>query len=302
MTLQAYYPLDEDSGSTAYDHSGNGNDATITGATLGATGLLGTTACSFDGTDDYVSTPIEVNPSGFTVSVWASPDSVNTESERVICEDTSGSAGSWVLFSRFQSSADDIWQFRVRDGTNGVWVDANGSTVTTGYIHLCAVFDGTSIELYEDGVLTGSNSLSGSMNTDSSTVAMGADSGGGTDFWAGDMDNVRVYDRALAPSEVQYLHDVSTTGTILTASKTHGSAISPDLRADVTLNSQAATAYVIGSPETASEEVKSVTLSTGSNDYSLTWNSTHTEFRIEVVADLTDVTTRVEVNRTALLA
>jgi hypothetical protein len=54
--LVGYWPLQEDSGGTAFDFSGVGNHLAVNGAAPGRAGLLGTTAYSFDGSGDIVST------------------------------------------------------------------------------------------------------------------------------------------------------------------------------------------------------------------------------------------------------
>lgn len=294
--LIAHYPLDEDSGTTAYDHTGNGNNGTVTGATVGATGLLGGTAYSFDGTDDSVVPPDRTN-SAYSIMAWFTADSF-TNKGTVICYNQ----GDLLLRN---DTAGNL-EYYHRDGGSTYQLIHEEPISTATWYHTVQTWDGSTATAYIDGVSVGNQAISGLANDTTTTTAfgIGAEHPGTTledKHFDGRINGVRVYDHALTPAEIQYLYDVSTTGTILTASKTHGSAISPDLRANITLNAQAATASVIGSPGTASEEVQSVALSTGTNDYTLSWAATHTEFRVEVVADLADLTQRVETNRIALL-
>ncbi|MGC9237973.1 MAG: hypothetical protein ACP5GF_13975, partial [Thiomonas sp.] len=75
----AYWPLNETSGTTAYDLSGNGNDATYTtGFALGsppiASGL--SVCCNLTGTGSYISGPaspvnIPVGNDSYTLEIWA---------------------------------------------------------------------------------------------------------------------------------------------------------------------------------------------------------------------------------------
>ena len=70
MTLIGYWPLNESSGSTAYDYTENQNDGTISGGAYpGRSGLLGQTVYEFDGTDGYVEHDYMTSPS-FTVNIW----------------------------------------------------------------------------------------------------------------------------------------------------------------------------------------------------------------------------------------
>lgn len=296
--LVAHYPLDEDSGTTAYDHTGNGYDGTVTGATVGATGLLGTGAYSFDGTDDYVGLGTDLFSFGQgTIVAWVNPASAAAARRAVSLES--------VFDLRIgDPDGDGTYQLlgSVYDGTTGYTVTLLESPGTATWYHAAVTIDGTTLKGYLDGTLQSSVSAASPGFSSYNRENRIGSAGTAVQFWDGEIGQVRIYDHVLTPAEVQYLYDVGTTGTILTATKTHGSAISPDLRANVTLNAQAATAYVIGSPATASEEVQSVSLSTGSNDYTLSWASTHSDFRVEVVADLSDPTTRVETTRVALLA
>ena len=72
------------------------------------------------------------------------------------------------------------------------------------------------------------------------------------------------------------------TGNLTTATKSFSGDVQPDLTdLSYTLNGQDVTLDVIGSPGTASEETKTVTLD-GSSSFTLSWNATHTDFRIQV--------------------
>lgn len=103
--LIAYWTLDEDSGSTAVDTSGTGNNGTIDGATLGQPGILGTTAYSFDGSNDVVnvsSTPDLSGGSGSTVSAsaWFKADSASSGQPGIVGKQLDSSNGDWGLIYR----------------------------------------------------------------------------------------------------------------------------------------------------------------------------------------------------------
>src|SRR3989344_9098411 len=68
--LVGYWSFDEDAGTTVPDHSGSGNTGTATNGPNGTTGQLGR-ALSFDGSDDYVVTTLNVaGQSALTASAW----------------------------------------------------------------------------------------------------------------------------------------------------------------------------------------------------------------------------------------
>ncbi|MDT9179729.1 MAG: LamG domain-containing protein [Limnospira sp. PMC 1291.21] len=74
--LLAYYPMSEATGVEVRDHSGNGNNGTVSGASWWAStvpiGNPGHTVMQFDGVDDYLelARPLPIFSSSFTVSMW----------------------------------------------------------------------------------------------------------------------------------------------------------------------------------------------------------------------------------------
>lgn len=290
MTLQAHYPLTEDSGTTANDHSGNGNNGTVNGATLGATGLLGGTAYSFDGVDDSVTIPT-LGSGEYTFACWsnvAAHADLNTQ----IC----------LLNNRrvqLRTEADGN-QYLFQDTSTG-WQSITAPSDLGAWTFWAGTWDGATLSLYKNGALATSLAVS-TMNTSTGAVnAIGANGDTASAHWDGTIADMRVYDHPLTPAEIQYLYDVAMRGTVYTATKTHDSAVSPDItNATFTLNGNSATVWVVGSPGTASEERVAADLVAGTTDYSLTWGATHTDFALVVQADLADPTTRVEVDKLAL--
>lgn len=111
LTPIGLWPLDETSGTTAYDASGGGHNGTYSGATNGsvARGNL-LTYPDFDGADDYVSVPTwaginNLQSSDFTACAWIHKDnSGEGTTGRIFNKRASGAGGGegWVFF------ADDV--------------------------------------------------------------------------------------------------------------------------------------------------------------------------------------------------
>ena len=97
--LLALWHMDEGSGNTTFDTSGNSNNGTIHGATWTG-GILSGSALDFDGVDDYMSVPHspELNPSSaVSVEAWVKPDALN-EAVRSILMKGTGEGVSWSYY------------------------------------------------------------------------------------------------------------------------------------------------------------------------------------------------------------
>ena len=73
---------------------------------------------------------------------------------------------------------------------------------------LVGVYDGSHILLYIDGALQGSQVQTGNISAFSTPFRIGTN----TDFtrnYNGSIDDVRVYNRALSPSDILQLYDIT---------------------------------------------------------------------------------------------
>ncbi|MBN1194675.1 MAG: PKD domain-containing protein, partial [Methanomicrobiaceae archaeon] len=157
MSPVLYLPFNEESGSTAIDSSGYGNDGIIYGA-IRTNGITGG-ALNFSDSEDYIqfSTPVD-NTAPFTVETWVKPaGSSPTTNQYVIANggETSPSYG-FALFYHSESG----WTFCIKDGQG--WNEANQNSTAPlprEWTHLVGVWDGSqnpdSIKLYVNGECAG---------------------------------------------------------------------------------------------------------------------------------------------------
>lgn len=292
LDLIGYWPLHEDSGSVANDFSGNANDGNISGPTLGVTGLLGTTAYSFDGTDDYVGLPSYGTPSTYTIMFWSNLDTHGSNNQQITMSD-----GPKFLL-RSETDGNQYMYHR----ESGNWANISAPSSTGAWIFWAATYDGSTLRLYKNGTET-ANVSAGAVQSGTNQNAIGADPANNQFYTAGDITMVRYSNAALTASDIQYLYDVvNTAGTLTTATKSFSASKKPDLQnLDYTLNAQSIDLDVIGSPGTASEEVVTQSLG-GATSYSLTWANSHTDFRIRPNESTTDVTVTPTFNRGELVA
>lgn len=215
--LVGYWPFHEDSGTTAYDFSGNSNNGTISGATVGAAGLIDTTAYNFDGVDDAVNFGSLSIADNVSVSVWFKLDALpSTEGNDHYLYSESPASGDFRFALQIDDASDRV---RLIYGGSDYSVIDTGSAVTTGtWYHVVGTHNPTDgAALYQDATLMNT----GAANTWTSStgdVMFGImRSGGGTHFFNGSAIDARSYSSTLSSSDVQYLYDVvNTNGSMRT--------------------------------------------------------------------------------------
>jgi hypothetical protein len=204
MPLVSQWPLQEDSGSTAHDVAGS-NDGTNNGATVGANGILGTTAYGFDGTDDDVEVPHDSSlsiSSPFTISAWVNVDGGISGIDYIISKNATDQPNYsfWVDDSGMLS-------FMVYDGS---FTQSQASYPADEWVFVVGVYDGSEIIIYQNAVEEERASC-GTPHTNTNPVYIGRRGGG--NYFDGRIADVRVYDHALTPAEVQYLYSVGQRAT-----------------------------------------------------------------------------------------
>ena len=204
--LVGYWNMDESSWtndcSTAsvIDSSGNGNNGkscpASTGPTGGSAGKFGNGG-SFDGSDDYISinndSALNDNPT-FTACQWVYFDTL-TQNVMSLNKDTN--SGFY-----FQINTDG--RFYTRYGTAEGYLGGTGTISTGEWTHICETFDGTTLTAYKNGVSLGTTTGYAPSGM-SGTVYIGAASSSSYEM-DGQIDETRIYNRALSPKEVRDLY------------------------------------------------------------------------------------------------
>jgi hypothetical protein len=206
--LVGWWKFDEGSGTQANDSSGNGNTGTIAGATWTA-GKLGQ-ALSFDGVNDAVDLGDNYDFPGqsFSVCAWANPDAGSNTGYIIGKYD-----GSQGLYLRVNPSDSTAWTVGV---TTSSGIDGPGGSLVRGAWQLvCGVINpsGTSY-LYKNGVSIGS--LLNIQATADSAVSMTIGNRWDNQRqFAGAIDDVRIYNRALTAEDVAALYAAGNWSTFI---------------------------------------------------------------------------------------
>ena len=206
-----YWAFDEGSGTVASDSAGT-QDGAIVGATWTSGQIAG--ALSFDGKDDHVDLGgLDVTGSAMTLTAWFRADAFKTPACgssdcRIISKaDGSGEGDHHWMLSPISKSGAVRLRFRLRTGGKTDTLIASSGNLSTGtWHHAAAVYDGSAMRLYLDGVEVGSRSKSGPLDTNGAVGAWIGGNPDGSRYWDGAIDDVRIYDRALSASEIAALH------------------------------------------------------------------------------------------------
>jgi len=216
--LVGYWKMDEaswtnDCSTTSVtDSSGNGNNGkacpATTGPTGGAAGKFGNGGF-FDGVDDYVNITendvLDIRTGSMTWTSWFK----NSQSARNIIYRKSDSSNANGVLIDINGSA--TGQIRCYIGqTPQVTVLSAATTYNDGVWHqLSCVLNRTegTLKLYIDGNQSNSSDATGFGVTDLNAVADATIGQGGGFYFSGNIDDVRIYNRALTPKEVRDLYN-----------------------------------------------------------------------------------------------
>ncbi|WP_164743424.1 LamG-like jellyroll fold domain-containing protein [Microbacterium sulfonylureivorans] len=219
--LIGHWKLDESSGTVAADSSGNSANGTVSGTTSWVAGKSGNALSLGSATShaDIGSHDLG-NAAGVTLSMWVKTTSTSTNSYLFggwdgpgvqFTYNTGGAGGGKVnlyhsSFGRINSTTS------VNDGS---W-----HMVTWRYVK------GDTFKIYVDGAEEATANV-GTINWDDWYWIIGAQGSSKTEGFNGSIDDVRLYNTALAPSAIQQLYyapENLAQGKTATQSSTYGSA------------------------------------------------------------------------------
>ncbi|MFB9905576.1 LamG-like jellyroll fold domain-containing protein [Allokutzneria oryzae] len=185
-----------------------GRHGTVNGGATWGPGAVGA-AIQLDGIDDDISAPNTIATDvSFSVSAWVRVERAGTGSQAALSQDGNRASG-FLLQTR-----DGKWDFTIpgtdADDSGPNTASATASTMVQPgrWTHVAGVYDATQhkAHLYVDGALAASVPYNGN-RTAAGEVRIGRAQarGAATSRWAGAIDEVRIYDRALSGAAVRSL-------------------------------------------------------------------------------------------------
>jgi hypothetical protein len=205
-----WWKLDENTGLSAADGSGNGNNGTLTNGPVWTAGRMGS-GLAFDGTNDSVIIPHSPSlamAGAFSMAAWVNPAVSTTSFKSVMVKNythflyasVKGYCGNGAVLAGFVGTA----------GTKTVC--APTPLPANAWTHLAATNDGSVLRLYRNGVMTSSAAVTGVPVASTGTLQLGANRFG--EYFNGKLDEARVYNRALSAAEVLALFNAAPSGAV----------------------------------------------------------------------------------------
>jgi chitodextrinase len=188
--LVGYWNFDEGGGTIVNDSSGNGNTGTINGASWTG-GKVGSGSLDFDGTN-YISvanTPsLQIN-GDITMCAWVYP-----------------TAGGQFILAKYASTYDYAMylsssRYPTVYSVNSGYSSSPNTASLNQWSHLCISVSSTNITYYINGTAY-TLGQTATITNNNKPLYIGSQSTGTFAAWKGKLDEVRIYNRALGPTEI----------------------------------------------------------------------------------------------------
>src|SRR3989344_4224642 len=214
--LVAHWKLDDGSGLIALDSSGNGTTGTLQGNPVWSIGKIGG-SLDFNGVNQYVSLPnIDVVGTGITIATWVNFDSFPSNSDaRFVSKATNVLENDHYWMLGQTNNGNNRLRFRLKtDGNTNTLIASSGNLSVNTWYHVAAVYDGSAMKLFLDGVEVGSVAKSGTISTNSSVPVNLARNPDGSNYLDAELDEVRIYNRGLSANEIiEVMNDTGVDAT-----------------------------------------------------------------------------------------
>jgi hypothetical protein len=196
--LVGWWQFEDPSGTTTVlDSSGSGNNGTLINGAVETAGVVNG-AVQLNGTTQYVQIPdtgsscnLDVSPewAGITLAAWIYPTTANS----------AGIVGKTYQY-QLDRHANGSITYSDSITPNTASIGYYGNTPINTWSHVAVTFDGSNICFYINGVLVETLARAGSLSSDTFDATV---LGGG--YFGGNLDDVRIYNRALSSTEVETL-------------------------------------------------------------------------------------------------
>ncbi|MEY3219843.1 MAG: hypothetical protein RIT27_1200 [Pseudomonadota bacterium] len=211
--LVAYYPFD----GNAFDESGNGNDGTVYGATL-TTDRNGKTKSAYKlnaGNYIEVADSSLLQPKHITLHAWVNLNPVNSN-HMIFGKINYANAASEQYTFGFVNGQQLGFHIKRNSGCRAGYgwssLYGNQNLPLNTWSSVDATWDGSVMKVYANGELVGTKTDAPSGEIDEcvgGNLQIGRNWVKDTRFFNGQLDDVRIYNRALSDAEIKQLHETT---------------------------------------------------------------------------------------------
>ncbi len=203
--LIGYWPFN----GNANDQSGNGNNGTVTGAVLSLDRFGNPdNAYTFNGLNSFISilNSPNFNTNMFTISIWANIGSCITPTPTpdlfMITK------GQWRIYHQgyYTPNEDSVSLINDIFTSNGRFITSDIIKINQ-WCNIVFINDGTKIKLFYNGIMVSSALISAAINNTTENINIGARNQGSEGFYVGQLDDIRIYNKALSNSEVLSIYN-----------------------------------------------------------------------------------------------
>jgi hypothetical protein len=194
----SWWKFDEGSGTIAYDSIGD-NDGTVYGATWTTGQING--ALSFDGSNDYVAVPsFTVSTNNGTIALWFKTSAnflANYGGMGYLISKDSQYVGYLTVVG---NGTVPYWIAGETNTQDDYFVSVEGAVPVGAWNHVVVSFDNKTAKTYLNGVLIQT------LPVTNSSLTLTRIGGRTSEFFNGEIDDVRFYDRASSSEEIWQLY------------------------------------------------------------------------------------------------
>ncbi len=203
--LAGWWKLDESGGGVAGDSSGNGYDGAVNGTAKWVTGKV-SGALQFDGTSTYVNCgviPVATNGTGgLSVAVWVNRSAAGDHklcSNRQVDSGAGGGFTCAIYNNRMEMDLEDASGRTLSRDSARPTLPGVGE-----WVHLIWILDdqADTLKLYVNGALSAKATVTRSIGLSTQFFRIGSDSPNLGHYFAGMVDDLRIYDSALSESNI----------------------------------------------------------------------------------------------------
>jgi hypothetical protein len=162
----------------------------------------------FDGIDDYIDMDnnLSLNPAGFTVSAWVKRDATNSGTVSIVSKRDGAFTKGYDLRILNNNNIEIIW----KNGSNQSLI-SNSALPYDEWHHVSAIYNGSEVSIYIDGVLDNVEDKTSPVTTNESFQIGAAGKNTPVQYFKGNLDEVRIWDVALSENQLRFIMNQEIT-------------------------------------------------------------------------------------------